>query len=113
LIGDPEKWDQKQPLGEVQASLLGVFERAFTQRLLLTFDYRDRTARVTSRKVEPQGLLLRAPFWYLIGWDRERNGPSLFRMDGIRSARLVAGETFQKRGLNVLRRVCPNARRKR
>jgi predicted DNA-binding transcriptional regulator YafY len=86
-----------------------VFENAFTSGRLLTLSYTDREGRRTRRKVEPHGLLVRAPLWYVIAWDSRRNAPRLFRADRIRRPSVIE-ETFLPRPHALVTRVCPDAR---
>jgi len=94
----------------VEDALLGVFERAFTQGYVLTFDYVDRHGACSSRWVEPHGLLVRAPYWYLLCWDRERDAVRTFRMDRVARPALLEGERFTPRSLQLLLEDCPDAR---
>jgi predicted DNA-binding transcriptional regulator YafY len=55
----------------------------FLERRVLGFTYTDAEARRTARVVEPQFLLLNAPVWYLVAWDRGRDAPRTFRLDRI------------------------------
>jgi predicted DNA-binding transcriptional regulator YafY len=41
----------------------------------LRFGYTDRQGRPTRRRVEPHGLLVRAPLWYIVAWDAEGLDP--------------------------------------
>ena len=109
LVGQPMA-GASLSLGPVDRSLLVSFERAFSQRTVLTFDYLDRNGRRSSRTVEPHALLVRAPLWYVIAWDRQKEAVRLFRMDRIRSARPVEGETFLARALDLVTGACPDAR---
>ncbi len=78
--------------------LVGVFESAFTSRRCIRFDYIDRFGEPTTRMVEPQGLLVRPPLWYVIGWDPAREGFRRFRADRIAEPQLT-DETFAPRML--------------
>ncbi len=69
--------------------LVGVFEAAFSARRCLRFDYIDRHGNATSRSVEPQGLLVRPPVWYVIGWDPNRDAFRHFRADRIAAPELT------------------------
>lgn len=83
---------------EIDPSLVGVFESAFTTRRCLRFDYVDRNGQPTSRTVEPQGLLVRPPLWYVIGWDHGRDAFRYFRADRMAEPQLTE-ETFAPRML--------------
>ncbi len=82
--------------GEVSPALLPRFEQAFTGRRCLTFRYRDRHGRASRRTVEPHGLLVRQPVWYILAHDRLRDAPRMFRMDRIQQPKVLAA-TFTPR----------------
>ncbi|HEY3233838.1 MAG TPA: WYL domain-containing protein, partial [Polyangiaceae bacterium] len=54
---------------------------AFSTSRVLRFDYVDREGRRSRRRVEPHGLLVRAPLWYIIAWDLSKDAPRIFRME--------------------------------
>src|SRR5262245_37306082 len=111
LVGAPATADAVRDLGRVHPSLLGSFERAFSQGLKLRMDYEDRLGRRSRRTIEPQALLVRAPLWYVIAWDAGKDSPRLFRMDRIRRARVVEDQRFALRPLVEVSGACPDARR--
>lgn len=92
----------------IDPDLVSRFERAFTANLLLGFNYTDRHGRRTRRRVEPHGLLIRAPLWYIIAWDPRRDAPRLFRADRMRRP-VVTNETFVPRPHELVTNVCPHA----
>lgn len=108
MIGKPSPPSVRQQ-GTVSPLLARLFETAFTEERLMGFSYRDRRGSQTQRTVEPHGLLVRAPIWYVIGWDTRIEEPRLFRADRIRSAHVLAGE-FVPRPHQLVRDVCPDAR---
>jgi predicted DNA-binding transcriptional regulator YafY len=61
----------------------GAVFAGFLERRVLAFAYTDAEGRGTARTVEPQFLLLNAPVWYLVGWDRGRDAPRTFRLDRV------------------------------
>lgn len=61
----------------------------FLERRVLAFAYTDAEGRGTARRAEPQFLLLNAPVWYLVAWDRGRDAPRTFRLDRIGEARMT------------------------
>lgn len=81
-------------LGHPQPELLAAFEMAFTDNLRLAFHYVDRHGKASTRRVEPHGLLLEPPAWYLLTRDAESGEPRMFRMDRIRRARVLRNEPF-------------------
>ena len=81
---------------KIDPDLVSLFERAFTANRLLAFGYTDRHGSRTRRRVEPHGLLVRAPLWYIMAWDPRRNAPRLFRADRMRRP-IVTDQTFVPR----------------
>jgi predicted DNA-binding transcriptional regulator YafY len=106
LIGEPS--GSATP-AEVDPDLVEAFETAFTNACLLAFSYVDQRGGRTNRLVEPHGLLVRQPLWYVIGWDTDRNAPRLFRADRI-SRPTVSDRTFVTRPSELVTGVCPDAR---
>jgi predicted DNA-binding transcriptional regulator YafY len=96
LIGEPAPAATLATVGRVDPDLLQVFERCFNGGRVMRFAYSDREGRRTRRRVEPHALLVRAPIWYIVGWDSLRDAPRTFRMDRIRSP-LVDEATFMPR----------------
>jgi predicted DNA-binding transcriptional regulator YafY len=109
LIGEPAPAATLATVGRVDPDLLPVFERCFNGGRVLRFAYVDRQGRQTRRRVEPHALLVRAPLWYIIGWDALRDAPRTFRMDRIRSP-AVDQAAFVPRPLAVFEELCRGAR---
>jgi predicted DNA-binding transcriptional regulator YafY len=106
LIGEP--LTETSGLAPVDDHLVSSFESAFSQRRVFCFEYKDRHGVRSHREVEPYGMLVRAPVWYCIAWDRDRQAPRLFRADRMSHA-VVTGDTFQPRPGKQLTRDCPDA----
>jgi len=87
-------------LGEMDPDLLTAFEPAFLKQLYLQFQYRDAKGVETSRRVEPQAILILPPLWYLVAWDPERQAIRHFRMDRIMKPVCCEGATFRKRHID-------------
>lgn len=81
-------------LGRVPTGLLDAFERSFREEVCLSFDYRDRHGASSRRLVEPHGLLVESPAWYVLARDVEREAARMFRMDRIRNPRCVPTRRF-------------------
>lgn len=107
LIGDPTA-TLASDIGRIDPQLVAVLERALVGNHVLRFAYRDAAGRRTTRRVEPHGLLLRAPLWYIIAWDQGRDASRLFRADRINRPSL-SGATFAPRPHDLVRGVCPDA----
>lgn len=108
LIGDPTGADVTST-GPIDPELVALLERGLVDNLVLSFSYQDATGTRTTRRVEPHGLLLRAPLWYIIAWDQNRGAPRLFRADRIRRPALTDAR-FVPRPHELVRGVCPDAR---
>ncbi len=108
MIGNPSPASIRRD-AQVSPLLARLFETAFTEERLLAFEYRDRDGNETRRRVEPHGLLVRAPIWYVIGWDTAIDEARLFRADRIRSPHVLAQE-FLPRPHELVRGMCPDAR---
>ncbi len=84
-------------VGPVDSTLLPTFERAFLERLPMTFDYVDAKGANSRRQVEPHAMLILPPLWYLVAWDPDRSGMRHFRMDRISRPDHVDGPSFRPR----------------
>lgn len=70
------------PAGRAPAEVV----RALADQRLLEIEYVDRLGVVTSRSVDPIGLMTVARYWYLVAWCRLRGDSRAFRLDRIRRA---------------------------
>ena len=71
---------------------LPALRDAVNRRVRVAFEYRD-----VDRRVDPWGLLLRAGFWYLIGFDHGREARRTYRIDRIEGeVEIVDDETFER-----------------
>lgn len=62
--------------------------RALTEGRVLQLGYLDAEGAVTSREVEPMGLVVNGVHWYLVAWCRLREDARAFRLDRVRSVAL-------------------------
>lgn len=95
IIGPPASANVREGAGPAPVELLRLFEEAFSRGLGLGFHYLDRTGQRSTRRVEPHGLLVQTPIWYVLARDADRDTPRTFRMDRISSARLLTDLTFR------------------
>jgi predicted DNA-binding transcriptional regulator YafY len=95
LIGPPASATISSGAGITPPELLRLFEQAFTGGVGLAFEYSDRQGRKTSRRVEPHGLLVESPVWYVLARDVEKAAPRMFRMDRIARPRLARDIAFR------------------
>ena len=94
VVGAPASPRIYGELGQPRSEVLTVVERSFEVGACLELDYVDRREKESRRTVEPHGLLVETPAWYLLCRDRERQAVRMFRLDRIRMARLLP-LTFQ------------------
>jgi predicted DNA-binding transcriptional regulator YafY len=77
---------------------LTTIATACRDRERLRFAYRSRDGADSRRLVEPQSLVNRGRRWYLVAWDRDRDGWRTFRVDRLASP-APAGGRFESRAL--------------
>ncbi|AJT41803.1 helix-turn-helix transcriptional regulator [Psychromicrobium lacuslunae] len=68
--------------------VLEVIQRSVSSLTAVELDYRDAEQRVSSRVVEPVGLLIASSQWYLIAFCRSRQAIRGFRLDRVLKASL-------------------------
>lgn len=95
VVGRPASARVYAELGSPSRDLLGAVERCFAEGLCLAFDYVDRRGEASSRMVEPHGLLVETPAWYLLCRDLEKEAVRMFRLDRIRRATALEDRPFQ------------------
>ncbi len=90
-VGWPEglRFDTPQ---KVETGVLETFEIAFSKNRVVAFDYTDRHGNPTSRTIEPHGLLLNMPTWYVVAHDRLRDAARMFRVDRMKKVVLLDEE---------------------
>jgi predicted DNA-binding transcriptional regulator YafY len=90
VVGPMASESMRESFGEISSSLLDTFERCFRKGLCLGFRYTDRAGVETQRRVEPHGIFVRPPFWYVLAVDLDKpsdDGQRMFRMDRIANPR--------------------------
>ena len=93
--------------GAPPPELLRIFEDAFSRGYGLAFQYVDRAGAETRRTIEPHGLLVQRPVWYILSRDVEKGEPRTFRMDRISHPRIVQTIAFQA-DVDVVRAQVPD-----
>jgi proteasome accessory factor BC len=88
---------QEPHVGEAEEDLVATLTQGIRERRLAELDYLKEGEETTSpHLVEPYSIERRLPYWYVHTWDRTRGGERSFRLDRMRSARLLR-ETFEPR----------------
>lgn len=95
IVGPPASEQVRHGARGTPPELLSLFEDAFAHGTGLGFRYADQAGRVTHRRVEPHGLLVQPPVWYLLARDVDKGAPRTFRMDRISSPRPLADIRFR------------------
>jgi len=95
VIGPPASDQVRAGAGSAPRELLGLFDAAFSKGLGLGFHYTDREGKRSQRRIEPHGLLVEPPVWYLLARDLDKLEPRTFRMDRIQRPRLLSGVRFR------------------
>ncbi|KYF50193.1 transcriptional regulator, partial [Sorangium cellulosum] len=89
IVGEPASAPVIAGAGAPPAELVRLFEASFSSGVGLAFDYRDREGKPSRRRVEPHGLLVQSPVWYVLALDTGKNEPRMFRMDRISRPRVL------------------------
>ncbi len=90
IVGSGASEAMRESFGEMAPSLLDAFERCFREGICLGFRYTDRGGATTQRRVEPHGIFVRPPFWYVLAVDIDKpvgDAQRMFRMDRIANPR--------------------------
>ncbi len=95
IIGPPATPPVRESAASTPPDLLRLFEEAFSKGIGLGFHYTDRDERRTTRRLEPHGLLVQPPVWYVLARDIDKGEPRTFRMDRIARPRLLHDIAFR------------------
>jgi predicted DNA-binding transcriptional regulator YafY len=100
----------------VDPAALAELARLAREHWTLRFDYADRKAEVSQRRVEPYRIVNAGQRWYLVAWDLDRSDWRTFRVDRMRAG-MSPGPRFTPRELSdaeaqamVARGIPPEAR---
>jgi predicted DNA-binding transcriptional regulator YafY len=97
VVGGDAEPEVRAVAGPVEPAVFDTCIRAFVRCRPVALLYRDSEGRVTERRVEPHGLMVRAPLWYLLGFDLRKELPRHFRLDRVQAAHTMVGPRFQPR----------------
>jgi predicted DNA-binding transcriptional regulator YafY len=95
VVGQPASPNIRAGAGAAPPELLRLFEEAFSGGLGLAFQYTDREGRASTRRIEPHGLLVQSPVWYILARDVGKGEPRMFRMDRIARPRILPELVFR------------------
>ena len=88
-VGEPASAQLRASAGPTSPAVLEKFERCFSEERCLGFAYVDRHGNPTQRQVEPHGLYVELPVWYILAVDVEKQARRMFRMDRIARPRAL------------------------
>lgn len=108
-VGPPAMPRALSAVAALDANLLSAFETSFLRRRRLRFNYIDAAQRKSAREVEPQGILVLPPVWYLVAYDCATSVFRHFRMDRMKAPSIVEGSPFRLRAIAKHTEVCPFA----
>jgi predicted DNA-binding transcriptional regulator YafY len=90
VVGSPASAAVRATAGAPSPALVRAVERAFAERRGLAFRYVDRLGARSERRIEPHGLLVEPPVWYLLARDLDKKAARMFRMDRIKHPSVLA-----------------------
>ncbi len=106
VVGPPSSTGVSASAGRPPPELLRLFEHAFSVGVALGFAYADRMGQQSQRRMEPHGLLVRSPVWYVLARDVDKAEPRMFRMDRISRPRLLETIRFRPDAGVIDRLMC-------
>ncbi|MBI1753227.1 MAG: WYL domain-containing protein [Acidobacteria bacterium] len=95
VVGRPPSAALCAESGSVRPSVYAACEGAFVRSCELDLVYVDAHGATSQRRIQPHGLLIQAPLWYLLAWDPSRQGGRMFRLDRIQTARALESRAFE------------------
>jgi predicted DNA-binding transcriptional regulator YafY len=110
VAGEPASAKIRAGAGAAPPELLQLFEKAFSNGIGLGFQYTDREGRKTDRRIEPHGLLVETPVWYVLARDVDKSEPRMFRMDRISRPRILSDITFRP-DVQIIQATLPDLER--
>jgi predicted DNA-binding transcriptional regulator YafY len=99
VVGGSASPSLRASAGPVCSTLLDAFERCFREQVCLGFQYTDRLGATTQRRIEPHGIYVEVPVWYVLAIDIDKDAPRMFRMDRIANPRPFARRFTPSRSL--------------
>jgi proteasome accessory factor C len=97
-FGEFELQMTPEPQTGPEEELLGTLDEAIGAHRLVEIDYlKEGEQAASTRLVEPYRISRELPHWYVHTWSRTSDGERSFRLDRIRSVRLL-DESFEPRG---------------
>jgi proteasome accessory factor C len=84
-----------------EEDLVGSLTRAIDEHRLVEIEYlKPEEQEVVTRTIEPYSIERRLPFWYVHTWDVDRDEPRSYRLDRMRSAKLIRKSFTPREGFD-------------
>ncbi len=97
VVGEPRTEALPPEAKVIDPEVYRECENAVVESRQLRIDYVDKVGNKTSRTIEPHGILIQSPLWYLVAHDHKRDAPRMFRLDRIRQAKVDPLSVFVTR----------------
>jgi predicted DNA-binding transcriptional regulator YafY len=97
FVGRPASAAVRGSYANPDTAVMRPLQVAFVREFTVTAEYVKESGEASTRRVEPHAMLINWPAWYLLGFDRLRGEPRMFRFDRFRAARMEEGSPFRAR----------------
>lgn len=88
FIGAPASKEVALSYSNPVPEVTRIIQKSFFNEKALTIKYINEKKEVSCRMIEPHGIFVNFPAWYLISFDHLRNVPRTFRLDRIIEAKV-------------------------
>lgn len=89
FVGDPASVAVVSSYKMPSTKITRAVELAFLREQKLAVQYVNEKEETTKRTIEPHGIFVNFPAWYLIAYDDLRRAPRTFRLDRINGAAIL------------------------
>lgn len=90
-----------------KSEIARIVQQSFVTEKCLTLKYINEKNEVSTRLVEPHGIFINFPAWYLITFDHLRKIPRTFRLDRIITA-IESGQSFRPQAEKIFNELVGN-----
>jgi len=95
VVGIPPSTATLAEVNPIPSAIYRECENAIVTSHRLRIDYLDQRGNFTQRDVDPHGVLIQSPVWYLLTYDHLRDAPRMFRIDRVQQATIDPVLSFQ------------------
>jgi len=108
VVGKPRTEELPHDVQIIEPGVYRECENAVVESRQLWIEYVDKFGNESTRTVDPHGIMVQAPLWYLLVHDHKRNAPRVFRLDRIKRAKVDPLTTFVARDPREVVTEIPN-----